>query len=80
MHGPTSNLRFSGWINFKVKRDTCLFRIPESTVPEITMTVVFHAILSDKFELNGIKDVVIRGQEPVFFGWNKGGIPVVTEK
>ena len=44
------------------------------------MTVVFHAILSDKFELEDLKIVVIRGEDPVFGGWNKGGIPVETGK
>ncbi|CAB4006991.1 Hypothetical predicted protein [Paramuricea clavata] len=44
-----------------------------------TLTVVFHAILSKKFEL-GDRIIVIRGDEPVFAGgWDGRGVPVIQE-
>ncbi|CAB4014622.1 Hypothetical predicted protein, partial [Paramuricea clavata] len=44
-----------------------------------TLTVVFHAILSNKFKLEDGTKIVIRGDEPLFAGgWNKGGVPVTT--
>ena len=46
-----------------------------------TLTVVFHAILSDKFgKLDDGTKIVIRGEDPVFNGWNKGGVALVTER
>ena len=47
-----------------------------STNNEKTLTVVFHAILSDKFEVDDETRIVIRGDLPVFGGWDDGGVPV----
>ena len=44
-----------------------------------TIKVIFHAILSDKFELDDATKIVIRGVEPVFEGWNKGGVVIEKE-
>ena len=45
-----------------------------------TLTVVFHAILSEKFgKLDGTK-IVIRGEPPVFEDWDKDSVVVVTER
>ena len=45
-----------------------------------TITVVFHAILSDKFKLDDITKIVIRGEDPVFEGWSKGGVVLEKER
>ena len=45
-----------------------------------TITVVFHAILSDKFKLDDVTKIVIRGEDPVFEGWDKGGIVLEKER
>ena len=45
-----------------------------------TLTVVFHAILSKKFELDDGTTIVIRGDEPVFTGWEEGGVPIDAEE
>lgn len=45
-----------------------------------TITVVFHAILSDKFKLDDVTKIVIRGEDPVFEGWNKGGVVLEKER
>ena len=47
---------------------------------ERTITVVFHAILSDKFAMGNDSKLVIRGDEPIFGGWNKHGIHVQFEQ
>ena len=68
-------------ITIPIKRILLLiFRKTTSNYDEKTLTVVFHAILSDKFKFDGEMRILIRGDEPVFGGWNKGGIPVKTEK
>lgn len=43
-----------------------------------TITVIFHAILSDKFKLDDMPKIVIRGEDPVFKGWNKDGVVLET--
>jgi hypothetical protein len=50
------------------------------TADEKTFTVIFHAMLSNKFKSDDFVQVVIRGDEPVFHGWNKGGEPVIVEE
>ena len=46
-----------------------------------TLTVVFHAILSEKFgKLDDGTKIVIRGESPVFEGWNKDSVVFVTER
>ena len=57
-----------------------MFRNAQQThVQEETITVVFHAILSEKFgKLDDETRIVIRGEGPVFEGWNKGGVALVT--
>ena len=46
-----------------------------------TLTVVFHAILSEKFgKLDDGAKIVIRGEPPVFEGWNKDSVVFVTER
>ena len=57
-----------------------MFRsVQQKDVQGETITVVFHAILSEKFgKLDGGTKIVIRGDEPVFEGWNKGGVSLVT--
>lgn len=45
-----------------------------------TIKVIFHAILSDKFNLDDATKIVIRGEDPVFEGWNKGGVVIEKEK
>ncbi|XP_028417208.1 uncharacterized protein LOC114541491 [Dendronephthya gigantea] len=54
----------------------------QTTVPmvtkEKTLTVVFHAALSDKFDCDGDTKIVIRGEEPGFGGWNELGVPIST--
>ncbi|CAB4021187.1 Hypothetical predicted protein [Paramuricea clavata] len=52
---------------------------PTDSVDEQSLTVVFHAILSDKFKLDEGMNIVIRGDSPVFDGWNKGGVDVTTQ-
>ena len=47
---------------------------------EETFTVVFHALLSDKFKWDENKKIIIRGEEPVFYGWNADMILMNTEK
>lgn len=62
---------------------TCLpvhFRTSTNGEDTKKLTVVFYAILSDKFDFDDKSKIVIRGQEPVFLGWNKGGVPLKTEK
>ena len=44
-----------------------------------TITVIFHAIVSEKFKLDDVTKFVIRGEDPVFKGWNKDGV-VLEEK
>lgn len=56
------------------------FRSSTNNVVEKVLTIVFHAILSDKFKFDDEMRIVIRGDEPVFGGWDKGGIPLETEK
>ena len=56
-----------------------IFRSSAKT-DEKVLTVVFHAILSDKFKFDDEMRIVIRGDKPVFGGWNEGGILVKTEK
>ena len=41
-----------------------------------TFTVIFHAMLSNKFKLVDNTQIEIRGQPPVFDGWKKSGKPV----
>jgi hypothetical protein len=56
-----------------------IFRNSINKADEKTLTVVFHAILSKKFKLDG-GTVVIRGGQPVFAdGWSNGGVPITTE-
>ena len=45
-----------------------------------TLTVVFHAILSDKFDFDDETKVVIRGQDPVFHGWEENSVVLKTER
>jgi hypothetical protein len=45
-----------------------------------TLIVVFHAILSDKFELDNDTKIVIRGEEPVFNGWDNDSVHFSAEK
>ena len=54
----------------------CIFRNPPMKTDEKTLTVVFHAILSDNFPMGKDSKLVIRGDEPIFDGWNKHGIHV----
>jgi hypothetical protein len=51
-----------------------------SNADEKSITVVFHAILSNKCKLENDMKIVIRGGEPVFNGWNKDGVHINTEK
>jgi hypothetical protein len=45
-----------------------------------TLTVVFHAILSNKFKRDDDTKIVIRGQQPIFAdGWKEGGVRITTE-
>lgn len=47
---------------------------------EKTFTVIFHAILSAKFKMDDDTSwIVIRGEEPVFNGWKKGGKRVTIQ-
>ena len=57
-----------------------MFRnVRQKDVQEETITVVFHAILSEKFgKLDDGTKIVIRGQGPIFEGWDKGGVALVT--
>ena len=50
------------------------------TVTEEKFTVVFHAILSEKMPCNKKMAVVIRGENPVFDGWDEGGKVVNVTK
>lgn len=46
-----------------------------------TLTVVFHAILSEKFgKLDDGTKIVIRGENPVFDGWSKDSVTVVIDR
>jgi hypothetical protein len=57
-----------------------IFRNSINKAGEKTLTVVFHAILSKKFKLDGGTKVVIRGDQPIFADdWNEGGVPITTE-
>lgn len=54
-----------------------ILRITKEDPDEETFTVIFHAILSDKFKMDdGQSCIVIRGEKPVFGGWDHGGEPV----
>ena len=58
-----------------------IFRTPINIVDEKALTVVFHAILSKRFDLDVVKKIVIRGEGPIFKGtWEKGGVPVTMER
>ena len=51
-----------------------------SNADEKSLIVVFHAILSNKFDWDNDTKIVIRGQAPVFYGWDKDGVHFSTEK
>jgi hypothetical protein len=53
-----------------------IFRNSTDNANDKCLTVVFHAILSDKFKLNEGTKIVIRGDEPVFGGWKNGSVNV----
>jgi hypothetical protein len=55
-----------------------IFRNSTDNASNKCLTVIFHAILSDKFKLEEGTKIVIRGEEPVFDGWHKGGVIVRT--
>ena len=57
-----------------------IFRSSTDIGNEATLTVVFHAILSDKFDLDEGTKIVIRGEEPVFDDWNKDGVTLKMER
>ena len=54
------------------------FRTSTGNGSEASLTVVFHAMLSDKFKKEDGTEIVIRGEDPVFYGWNNGGVPIKT--
>ena len=52
----------------------------EKTDDEKTFTIVFHAMLSNKFKLDDYTQFEIRGEKPVFNGWGKSGKQVIPER
>ena len=46
---------------------------------EATLTVVFHAVISDKFKMDEQTKIVIRGEEPIFHGWSNDSVVVRRE-
>ncbi len=59
-----------------------IFRSSTKNSDHDTLTVVFHAILSNEFKWDDDSKVVIRGQEPIFPGWNSDsdGVHMSVEK
>ena len=41
---------------------------------------MFHAMLSDRFKLDDQTKIVIRGDKPVFGGWDQGDVPLMWGK
>ncbi len=57
-----------------------IFRSSTKKSDHDTLTVVFHAILSDKFKWDDSCTVVIRGEKPIFRGWDSDGVHMSAEK
>ena len=56
------------------------FRTPAGSGDEAELTVVFHIMVSDKFNMEDKTEIVIRGEDPVFDGWNKDCVRVKVEE
>jgi hypothetical protein len=57
-----------------------IFRNSTKNGDDKSLTVVFHAILSDKFQWDKDTQIVIRGEEPLFYGWNQDSVYVSTKE
>ena len=47
---------------------------------DTSITVVFHAMLSDELKLDDRTKIVILGDEPFFSGWDHVGVHLVKKK
>ena len=68
-----------GFLVFKVYKYFFRSSDDEKTDSEKTFTVIFHAMLSNKFKWDDYTQVEIRGSEPVFNGWKNTGLLVTSE-